>query len=177
MNPLGPLNSKNFGTSVSAWVVTLDALEPFRTAAPPRDQPVASYLHDPRDSNFAVELEVEILSGDSSTLTCRTQLRSMYWTFRQMVAHHTVGGCNLNTGDLIASGTVSGAEDMEHGCLLEFTQGGKKDFRLTDGSSRVYLCDGDIVKFTGRARGAGLSIGFGDCIGQVNPARPLPDTE
>lgn len=177
MNPLGPLNSKNFGTSVSPWVITLDALEPFRTAAPPRDQPVARYLHDPRDSNFAVELEVEILSGDNSTLTCRTQLQSMYWTFRQMVAHHTVGGCNLNTGDLIASGTVSGAEDMEHGCLLEFTQGGKKDFRLTDGSSRVYLYDGDIVRFTGRARSAGLSIGFGDCIGQVKPARPLTDTE
>jgi len=149
--------------------------EPFRTPAPPRDQPVAGYLSDPKSSNYAIDLEVEIVSGGSSTVTCRTQFQSMYWTFRQMVAHHTVGGCNLNTGDIIASGTVSGVEDMEHGCLLELTQGGKKEIHLKDGSSRVYLHDGDVVRLSGLAKGVGSSIGFGDCTGQVKPATPLPE--
>lgn len=171
MNPLGPLNSKNFGTSISAWVITLDALEPFKTPAPPRDQPVASYLDDPASTNYAIDLEVQIICNGSSTVTCQTQFQTMYWTFRQMLAHHTIGGCNLKTGDLLASGTVSGVGDMEHGCLLEATMGGTKEFRLEDGSSRVYLHDGDVVRFTGIARKDGSSIGFGDCAGQLKPVR------
>ncbi|KAK4957766.1 hypothetical protein LTR66_000852 [Elasticomyces elasticus] len=175
MQPLGPLNSKNFGTSMSPWVITLDALAPFKTPPPPRDQPVASYLNDPTSSNYSIDLVAEILSGSTSTVTCRTQLQPMYWTFGHMLAHHTLGGCNLKTGDLIASGTVSGLAETEHGCLLELTRGGTESFRLEDGSSRTYLHDGDVVRFTGFATREGSSVGFGDCVGQVRPARPLAE--
>ncbi|KAK4986148.1 hypothetical protein LTR50_005520 [Elasticomyces elasticus] len=175
MQPLGPLNSKNFGTSMSPWVITLDALVPFKTPPPPRDQPVASYLDDPTSSNYSIDLVAEILSGSTSTVTCKTQLQPMYWTFGHMLAHHTLGGCNLKTGDLIASGTVSGLAETEHGCLLELTRGGTESFRLEDGSSRTYLRDGDVVRFTGLATREGSSVGFGDCVGQVRPARPLAE--
>jgi fumarylacetoacetase len=172
MNPLGPFNGKNFGTSISPWVVVPDALEPFRVPAPARDQAVAAYLDDPDTTIYDIELQAEILAGGSSTVLCRANLKSMYWNFRHMIAHHTISGCDLKTGDLIASGTVSGPGDLEHGCLLESSLGGKKALKMEDGSTRTYLEDGDVVSFTGKPGVIGKSgVGFGQCVGEVRRSK------
>lgn len=168
MNPLGPFNGKNFGTSISPWIVVPDALKPSAVPALARDQKVAAYLDDPDTTNYDIELQAEIQAGGSSTVVCRVNLKWMYWNFRHMLSHHVIGGCDLKTGDLIASGTVSGPGDLEHGCLLESSLGGKKALKMSDGSSRTYLEDGDVVSFTGKAGGVGISgVGFGQCWGEV----------
>jgi fumarylacetoacetase len=172
MNPLGPFNGKNFGTSISPWVVVPDALKPFGVPAPARDQKVAAYLDDPDATIYNIELQAEILAGGSSTVVCRTNLKLMYWNFRHMIAHHVIGGCDLKTGDLIASGTVSGPGDLEHGCLLESSLGGKRALKMEDGSTRTYLEDGDVVRFTGKAGVVGISgVGFGQCVGEVRGSK------
>lgn len=174
MNPLGPFNGKNFATSCSPWIITLDALKPFETPAPPHDEPVEPYLDDANSTNYAISLKTEIVVNGKATTTCQTGFESMYWTFRQMLAHHTVGGCDMRSGDVFASGTVSGMGDEEHGCLLESTMGGKKAVRLEGGGERTYLLDGDIVKLSGVARKEGvMSVGFGECVGEIKAARPL----
>jgi len=174
MNPLGPFNGKNFATSISPWVVVPEALEPFKVSAPARDQPVASYLDDQDSTIYSLDMQAEILIDGSSTVICRTNLKNMYWNFRHMIAHHTVGGCDLRTGDLVASGTVSGQGDLEHGCLLESTLGGKKELKLTHGSRRTYLQDGDVIRLTCRAMGVGVSgVGFGECIGELGRRQGL----
>jgi fumarylacetoacetase len=170
MMPLGPLNGKNFGTSISPWIVTLDALEAFRTEGAKHEEAIASYLADPQTGSYSVDLTVEIIAQGSKTVTCRSNLgKSLYWNFRQMLAHQTVGGCSLETGDLLASGTVSGESEDARGCLLETTSGGKNPVILQDGTSRTYLENGDTVRLTGLA---GPGVGFGDCIGALKPARP-----
>ncbi|KAL1957496.1 hypothetical protein VTO42DRAFT_5959 [Malbranchea cinnamomea] len=176
MNPLGPFNGKNFGTTISPWVITLDALAPFKVPGPPREEPVASYLRDPLNETYSITLTVDIRAGKwwPYTRVCQSRMETMYWSFRQMIAHHTVGGCSLRTGDIIASGTVSGIGQEERGCLLESTWGGRKPISLADGTTRAFLEDGDEVRFTGRAGSDGTSdVGFGECVGQLLPARPL----
>jgi fumarylacetoacetase len=174
MSPLGPFNGKNFGTSISPWVVVPEALKPFGVPSPARDQKVADYLDDPDPTSYDIELQAEILAGGSSTVVCRANLKSMYWNFRHMIAHHVIGGCDLRTGDLIASGTVSGSGELEHGCLLESTWGGTKALQMQDGSTRTYLEDGDVVRFTGKAGVAGSSgVGFGQCVGEVRASESL----
>lgn len=164
-----PTQGKNFGTSVSAWIITLNALEPFRTEGPTHVQTVASYLSGAEVGSYSVDLTVGIISRGTRTITCRPDLgTSLYWNFRQMLAHHTIGGCSLATGDLLASGTVSDASEDARGCLLESTWGGKKPLVLKHRTSRTYLEDGHIVCLTGIAA---QRVGFGECIGVFKPAR------
>ncbi|KAF2856667.1 hypothetical protein T440DRAFT_512677 [Plenodomus tracheiphilus IPT5] len=171
MNPLGPFNGKNFITSISPWIVTLEALKPHEVPAPERMQPVADFLNDPAGINYDIQLEATITRNGSQTSTCKVGFETMYWTFRHMFAHHTIGGCALRTGDLIASGTVSGEEEHQHGCLLELTKNGKAASKLSDGSELRYLEDEDEVRYTAVIGDGSAGIGFGECVGVVKPAR------
>jgi fumarylacetoacetase len=181
--PLGPFLSKSFATTVSLWVVTLEALAPFRTRARARDaadpQPLA-YLRDEGDEaagGFDLLLEVYLhtdsmrRSGTPAFRISRQSFRGMYWTFAQMLAHHTSNGCNLRAGDLLASGTVSGPTDEALGCLLEITRRGERPLALPSGETRTFLEDGDEVILRGRCEAVGRArIGFGECRGMVASA-------
>ena len=181
--PLGPFLAKNFSTSISPWIVTLDALAPFRTPAfsrPAGDPAPLPYLTDvgnQRDGGFAISLEV-LLSSEQMRAQDVAPMRvsigslsSMYWTLAQLVAHHTSNGCNLRPGDLIASGTVSGATRESRGCLLERTWRGSEPLALPTGESRSFLEDGDEVIMRGWCEREGFRrIGFGECRGVVIPA-------
>jgi fumarylacetoacetase len=179
--PLGPFNAKNFATTISPWVVTMEALEPFRVAPPPRnadDRPVLDYLEPVGDAGYDITLEVHLASRtmrESNTppmLVSRGNFREMYWTFAQMLAHHTSTGCNMQPGDLIASGTISGEADESRGCLLERTWRGTQPLQLPDGSERRFLQDGDEVIMRAFCQREGFRrIGFGECRGIISPAR------
>jgi fumarylacetoacetase len=178
--PLGPFLSKNFMTTISPWVITTEALAPFRSQAYPRpegDPPPLPYLDSPTDRQSGaidILLEVRLSSarmrreGILPVCVSRSTFREMYWTPAQMVAHHTSNGCNLNPGDLLASGTVSGPEPASGGCLLELTAGGQNAITLPTGEERHFLEDGDEVRLTGCCGRKGhISIGFGECSGVV----------
>lgn len=182
--PLGPFLSKNFASSVSPWVVTAEALEPFAMAQPPRpegDPQPLPYLFDARDQAggaFDIELEVLLLTaamreqGLPAQRIALSNTRHMYWTVAQMVAHHSVGGCKLQPGDLFGSGTLSGPQPEQFGSLLESTFGGKQPIELHNGEQRTFLEDGDEVIMRARCRKEGHpSIGFGECRGILLPAR------
>jgi fumarylacetoacetase len=182
--PLGPFLSKSFITSISPWVVTAEALEPFRRAQPARpqgDPQPLPYLLDPRDQaggGFDIELEVLLLTeamaeqGLAPQRLTLSNTQHMYWTVAQMVAHHSVNGCQLQAGDLFGSGTLSGPQEGQFGSLLEITEGGKKPIELASGEVRKFLEDGDEIILRGRCRREGFaSIGFGECRGKVVPAR------
>jgi fumarylacetoacetase len=182
--PLGPFLAKNFATTVSPWVVTLDALEPFRAPAfarPAEDPAPLPYLtggDDQRRGGFDVQLEVYLetprmhQAGEAPFLLSRSNLRELYWTLGQMVAHHTSNGCNLQTGDLLATGTVSGAATTARGCLLEITARGAQPVVLRNGETRKFLEDGDTVILRGYCEREGAArIGFGECRGTILPAR------
>jgi fumarylacetoacetase len=149
--PLGPFNSKNFGTTVSAWVVLSDALEPFRTAKLKNQTQVLPYLNEGReDTVYDIKLEVDLLTPDGSTTTIsKVSGANLLWSFPQMIAHHSVGGCPMQTGDLIGSGTISGTGTDDLGSLLEMNQGGKKDIMLAGMDMRKFLKDGDTVTLRG----------------------------
>ena len=181
--PLGPFLAKNFATTLSPWVVTLEALEPFRAPAfdrPAGDPPPLPYLsveQDRRAGGFDVSLEVLLSSermrreGAPPLRLSRSNLSQMYWTFAQMLAHHTSNGCNLRPGDLLASGTVSGPAEDARGCLLELTWRGSKPVSLPTGEIRRFLEDGDEVIMRGWCERDGCRrIGFGECRGVVEPA-------
>jgi fumarylacetoacetase len=178
--PLGPFLAKSFATSVSPWVVPLAALEPFRVAASPRaerDPKPLPYLYDADDEAsgaFDVTLEVLLLTtrmraaGAEPFQLSKANLRDLYWTPAQLIAHHTSNGCNLQPGDLLASGTVSGAEEDSAGCLLELTCGGKQQIQLPNGESRAALEDGDEVILRGFCQREGLPlVTLGECRGVV----------
>jgi fumarylacetoacetase len=184
---LGPFLGKSFMTSVSPWVVTEEALAPFRAPAPLRgagDPAPLPYLHsekDQREGSFDLELEASLWTetmrrrGTGPVRVTRTHLRYMYWTFTQMVTHHASNGCNLQPGDLIGSGTISGPADESRACMTELTNGGVDALALGDGETRMWLRDGDEVILTARAERAGwVPIGFGQCRGRVEQARPWP---
>lgn len=168
--PLGPFLSKSFATSVSPWVVPLSALESARVAPPERDTPLLPYLDDAGLPHWGLDLRLEVrLNGHRLS---RPPLSAMYWTAAQQLAHLTVNGAALRTGDLFASGTVSGPGADERGCLLELTANGREPLTLPDGSSRGFLQDGDTVTVTAWAPGpGGTRIGFGEVTGRVLPAR------
>ncbi|WP_439877051.1 fumarylacetoacetase [Pseudomonas prosekii] len=182
--PLGPFLSKSFITSISTWVVTAEALEPFRRAQPARpegDPQPLPYLTDKRDQEggaFDIELEVLLLTENmreqnlpAHRLTL-SNTQHMYWTVAQMVAHHSVNGCQLQAGDLFGSGTLSGPQSGQFGSLLEITEGGKKPIELASGEVRKFLEDGDEIILRARCNREGFaSIGFGECRGKVVPAR------
>jgi fumarylacetoacetase len=160
--PLGPFLGKNFFSSISPWVVVLEALEPYRMQSPEQNPPVLPYLQTTGLRNFDINLEVAIQPKDGQeTVVCQTNFKEMYWNVAQQIAHHTVNGCNLKTGDLLASGTISGSEPMTYGSLLEFSENGKKPFELSDGTYRTFLEDNDTVIMKGWAEKDGIRVGFG----------------
>lgn len=175
--PLGPFGSKNFCTSVSPWVITLDALEPFRcdTSSGKQDPPPLPYLADSKYGSWDIKLEVAIKpEGKPESIISRSNYAHMYWNVRQQLAHHTVTGCNMRPGDLLGSGTISGPTPDSRGCLLELTWKGEKPLTLDDGETRVFLKDGDSVVMRGYCEDAstGSRIEFGVCEGKVLPATP-----
>lgn len=178
--PLGPFLAKNFATTVSPWVVTLDALAPFRKAPlerPAGDPPLLPYLDDPMDrANGAFDITLEVwlrtarmrAAGLSHVRVSRGAFDTMYWTLGQMLAHHASNGCNMRPGDLIASGTVSGSTRDSRGCMLELTQRGKEPLVLPNGEERAFLADGDEITIRGWCERPGFRrIGFGECSGVV----------
>lgn len=171
--PLGPFLGKNFATTISPWIVTLDALEPFACEAPKQDPPPLPYLAEKVSKNYDLSLEVHIKPvnhKDSSTVT-RSNLKHLYWTLTQQLAHHTINGCNLRPGDVLGTGTISGPEPESRGCLLELTWNGQNSLSL-NGLDRKFLEDGDEVTLTGYSKGDGYTIGFGTCTGKIVPPAP-----
>lgn len=184
---LGPYLGKSFLTTVSPWIVTAEALAPFHAPAPGRpegDPPVPAHLHDPADQargGLDVELTAELLTsgrrarGGAGRVIVRTNLRHLYWTLPQMVAHQASNGCPLEAGDLVATGTVSGPEDDARACLAELTRRGTEPVTLADGETRAWLQDGDELRLRGRAVREGfVPIGFGPCDGVIAPAPAAP---
>jgi fumarylacetoacetase len=170
--PLGPFLAKNFSTSVSPWVVPLEALEPFRVAGPVQEPKPLEYLDQTKQGSFNIELEVYLKSEKmkAPTQLCSSNYRYLYWSIAQQIAHHTVGGCNLNPGDLLASGTISGPEKESRGSLLELTWRGQEPLQLEDGEERKWLEDGDELTMTGFCQGDGYRVGFGEVVGLIQPA-------
>ena len=170
--PLGPFNSKTFATSISPWVVTMEALQPFRVEGPVQDPAPLPYLATSGPQGYDIHLEAALATqGKKSTTISQTNFSRMYWSVAQQVAHHTVSGCNLRPGDLIGSGTISGDTPDSCGSLLELTWNGTRPLRLTDGTERTFLEDDDEVILTGWAQGKDYRIGFGDVRGRIVSAR------
>ncbi len=175
--PLGPFLAKNFFSSMSAWVVPIEELEPFRVPAEKQHPTVLPYLQEKHRRNFDVTLEVYLipknssLVADSSSLICTSNFKNMYWTVAQQVAHHTVNGCNLNVGDVLASGTISGKTPDSYGSLLELTWGGKNPITLPDGSTRTFLEDGDTIVIKGYAEKDGYKVDFGEVRTTILPSK------
>jgi fumarylacetoacetase len=170
--PLGPFLAKNFLTSLSPWVVTLDALEPFRVAGPKHDPEPLPYLRCPTDNAYDIHLEIW-LQSKAMTEPQRigaTNSKYLYWNICQQIAHHTSNGCNLQTGDLLASGTISGPAPGSFGSMLELAWKGTRPIQLPGGETRAFLQDGDMVTMTGWCQGPGYRIGFGEVSGRVLPA-------
>jgi fumarylacetoacetase len=170
--PLGPFLAKNFATTISPWVVTLEALEPFRTAGPKQDPAPLPYLRSPGDWALDVHLEVLLQTAtmDRPHVLCRSNAKYLYWNVCQQLTHHAVNGCNLRTGDLLASGTISGPTPDSYGSLLELAWKGTKPVEFPDGERRVFLQDGDRLTLTGWCQGPGYRVGFGEATGRVLPA-------
>jgi fumarylacetoacetase len=169
--PLGPFLAKNFCTSISPWVVTLEALKPFRKALPPQDPQPLPYLRSKNDFTFDIDLEARLQSSsmDAPHVITRTNFQNLYWSIAQQLAHHTVNGCNLQPGDLLASGTISGATEDSRGCMLELTWRGANPLNLPNGETRKWLEDGDQLTITGWCQGEGYRVGFGEVSGQILP--------
>jgi len=171
--PLGPFLSKNFATSISPWVVTMDALEPFRCAGPEQTDPKPfPYLMCPDDRAYDIQLEVLLRSRkmDSPERIASSNLRYMYWNVCQQLAHHTINGCNAQPGDLYGSGTISGPEKHERGSMMELSWRGAETIHLPNGEERKFLADGDTVIMTGCCEKDGVRVGFGDVRGTLLPA-------
>jgi fumarylacetoacetase len=169
--PLGPFNSKSFATSISPWIVTLDALEPFRVAGPAQAPNPLPYLTLGGPQAFDIELALSIRpQGGPTTTICRTNFRHLYWSMAQQLAHHTVSGCNVRVGDLMGSGTISGTAADSWGSLLELAWNGQRPFALIGGATRTFLEDGDEVTLTGWCQGDGYRVGFGALQGEILPA-------
>ncbi len=170
--PLGPFLAKNFASSISPWIVTMDALEPFRTAGPAQDPEPLPYLKFSGDRSFDISLEVTIRpQAEKETTVCKTNFKHLYWNMAQQLAHHTVNGCNVRSGDLMASGTISGPTPDGYGSMLEITWRGTKPVKMSDGSERKFIQDGDTVIMRGHSERDGVRIGFGEVSGTVLHAR------
>jgi len=175
--PLGPFNSKTFATTISPWVVTMEALAPFRIATPVQEPAPLPYLQHKPGEKHGVDIQLEVqLKPDSSnqaSTICRTNFKHMYWSMAQQLAHHTASGCNTNVGDLMGSGTISGPTPDSFGSLLELTWNGANPLTLADGSTRLFIQDGDELTLTGWAQGDSYRVGFGLCRGKILPALPV----
>ena len=170
--PLGPFLGKNFCSSISPWVVTLEALEPFRTASPKQEPEVLDYLKFEGDKNFDINLEVYLQpENGEENLICKSNYKYMYWNMTQQLAHHTINGCNVEVGDLYASGTISGNEPNSFGSMLELTWRGQNPLKLSDGSERKFIEDHDTIIMRGFSEKNGIRVGFGEVRGKVLPAK------
>ncbi|HQU68731.1 MAG TPA: fumarylacetoacetase [Albidovulum sp.] len=174
--PLGPFQAKATATTISPWIVTRAALEPFRVSTPERERPLLPYLRETGPMLYDIGLEVALAPEDGrESVIARTNYREIYYSAAQQLAHHTSSGCSMRVGDLLGSGTISGPVKESRGSLLELSWGGKEPLTLETGEERRFLEDGDTLVLRGAAMGNGYRIGFGDCAGQILPAAPLPD--
>ncbi|MCG8633606.1 MAG: fumarylacetoacetase [Desulfobacterales bacterium] len=164
--PLGPFTAKNFATSISPWIVPLAALEPFRCKGPEQEPAPLPYLESPGDWAFDIELEVYL----QDHLISQSNFKYMYWNILQQLSHHTVTGCNINPGDLMASGTISGPDENSCGSMLELCRAGTRPVQMPGGGERKFLRDNDTVKITGWCQGEGYRVGFGEVAGTILPA-------
>ena len=170
--PLGPFLAKNFASSASAWVVTLDALEAFRVAGPVQDPKVLPYLEYEGNKNIDINLEVAIHPDSSEeTIVSKSNYKYMYWNMNQQLAHHTVNGCNVKAGDMMASGTISGHTPDSYGSMLELSWQGTKPLQMKDGSERKFILDNDTVIMRGFCEKDGVRVGFGEVRSKVLPAK------
>lgn len=166
--PLGPFLGKNFASTISPWIVTLEALDPFRIQGPEQSPPVLPYLQYHGMKNYDLHLEVELTTPGGQSLTvCRSNFRYMYWNMCQQLAHHTVNGCNIQVGDIYASGTISGPDPGSYGSMLELAWKGTKPIAMPDGTERKYILDGDTVTLRGWGQRGGVRVGFGEAAGKV----------
>ena len=173
--PLGPFQAKATATTISPWIVTAAALAPFRVPTPPRERPLLPYLEEKTPGLYDIDLTVTLApEGKPASTLSRTNYREMYYSAAQQLAHHTTSGCPMNVGDLLGSGTISGAEKASRGSLLELSWGGKEPLSLDTGESRSFLEDGDTLSLQGTAKGDGYDIGFGPCTGTLQPAPADP---
>ena len=170
--PLGPFLAKNFASSISAWIVTLDALEPYKVEGPKQEPEVLSYLKYSGQKSYDINLEVAIKTeSDQETSICNSNFKYMYWNMAQQLAHHTVNGCNVRAGDLMGSGTISGPTPDSYGSMLELSWKGTKPLAMSDGSERKFIQDNDIVIMRGYSQKNGIRIGFGEVSTKVLPAK------
>ncbi len=170
--PLGPFLAKNFASTISPWIVTLEALEPFRTSGYTQEPKVLPYLQYHGDKNLDIKLEVYLTpEGGEDNKIATSNYKYMYWTMEQQLAHHTVNGCNINVGDMMASGTISGPEPHEYGSMLELTWKGTKPIKLKDGSERKFVNDNDTITIKGYCEKGNVRIGFGECKAKLLPAK------
>jgi fumarylacetoacetase len=167
--PLGPFLGKNFGSSISPWIVPLEALQDFRVKGPRQQPAPLSYLQTKGARNLDIQLEVALTSSknNAETVICRSNTKYLYWSMAQQLAHHTVNGCNMQVGDLLASGTISGPTPDSYGSMLELSWGGKNPIPLRDGSTRTFLEDGDTVTMRAWAGDGTARVGFGEVSGMV----------
>lgn len=172
--PLGPFQAKATATTISPWIVMKAALEPFRVPTPPREVPLLPHLQEPGPMLYDIALEVALQpEGGVETVIARTSYAEMYYSAAQQLAHHTTSGCPMNPGDLLGSGTISGPTKESRGSLLELSWGGKEPIAIA-GGTRSFIEDNDTLTLRGWCRGAGFTIGFGDCVGKVIPALADP---
>jgi len=169
--PLGPFLAKNFASTISPWIVTMDALEPFKTKSPEQSPTPLKYLQQKDKHTFDINLEVSLQPENATeTLISKSNFKYMYWTMAQQLAHHTVNGCRVNSGDLMGSGTISGPTPDSYGSMLELSWGGKNPLKLNDGTERKFINDNDTVILRGYCKNNDMRIGFGECSGKLLPA-------
>ncbi|MEY8097779.1 fumarylacetoacetase [Falsihalocynthiibacter sp. S25ZX9] len=170
--PLGPFQGKAFGTSISPWIVTSAALDPFRAGTPPREKALLPYLNGTKKGLYDIDLEVlmQPKGGATATVISRTNYNRMYYSAAEQLCHHASSGCAMNTADMLGSGTISGPTRAEFGSLMELSWAGRKPFALDTGEIRSFIEDGDTLTLRGKAQGDGYIIGFGDCSGMILPA-------
>ena len=178
--PLGPFNAKTFASSISPWIVTLEALEPFKTSSPEQEPKPLAYLREDNSSNsYDIHLSVEIQpeNNDQSNVICKTNFKYMYWSMAQQLTHHTIAGCNLQVGDLMGSGTISGPTPDSYGSLLEITWNATKPLTLSNGEQRNFIQDGDTVIMKGYCENDDLRLGFGEVSGKILTAMDIGFTK
>jgi fumarylacetoacetase len=170
--PLGPFQAKAFATSISPWIVTREALEPFRVQGPAQDPKPLAYLQQAQSNNYDLELDVALRAGsmNAAAAICRTNFKYMYWSSVQQLVHHASSGCAMNVGDLLGSGTISGPEKHQRGSLLEISWNGTEPLELPGGVKRTFLEDGDSLVMRGWCQGVGYRVGFGEVEGTIVPA-------
>ena len=173
--PLGPFQAKAAATTISPWIVTKAALEPFRAPTPARERPLPRYLQEPGPMLYDIDLEIALApEGKAETVVARANYREIYYSSAQQLCHHTTSGCPMRVGDLLGSGTISGPKKDNRGSLLELSWGGKEPLTLDTGETRSFLEDGDRLTLRGAARAENYRIGFGECVGTVQPAPKPP---